>query len=272
MTGLRTHRYLRLALVGVVLALAVSILTEVIRSGGVVLPSLSDYYYTPARGVFVGSLTAAGVALLALSGRDAESVFLDVAAVFAPLVAIVPTGFSGAERIPVDDLAGVRNGVSVYTAVVAALVVLGIVLAAFGQLPWRRLAVVGGIASVTATTLAALAFSPGSAGDFPFVGGWDLHFVVTVAFFAAFAAVPAVTALRREGDDSGSRMMRTAQRVVPVVIALALAVTVVGALAARESTVVLIGESVALAAFAAYWLAQTIERWDDVNPPSIIAR
>ncbi len=270
MTGQRTHRYLRLALVGVVIALGVSIVAEVVRSG-TLLPSISDYYYTPVRGVFVGVMTAAAVALLALSGRDTESLLLDIAAVFAPLVAIVPTGFAGAASVPESDLAGVRNALIVYAVMVALLVVAGIALAAAREVSRRRLLIVGGAATVAASSVVVLAFAPPVSDSFPFPGGIDLHLAVTVGFFLAFAAVPALSATRRSRDVGARGGSRAIDGTVAVVIVLALIATVAGAAVARESAAVLIGESVALVAFAVYWLSQTIERWDDPDPPSLRA-
>jgi hypothetical protein len=100
----RTHRALRLSLAMVVLALFVGVAVEVVRSGGLVLPAISLYFYTPAQGVFVSALVAASLALVVLAGRDLETVFLDVAAVFAPLIALVPTSITRAqwERITGD--------------------------------------------------------------------------------------------------------------------------------------------------------------------------
>lgn len=267
MTGLRTHRYLRLALVGIVVALAASVLIELAQSGWRPLPSISDYYYSPARGVFVAALTAAGVALLVLSGRDTESLLLDVAAVFAPLIAIVPTGFRGEPYVPAADLPTVRNGVGVYVAMVAILVLLGIVLAARGDLAWRRVAIVGGTAAGAATALAVLAFAPGPAAAFPFPGGINLHLVATVSFFAMFAAIPWVTVF---GQDPPAPGYRRLYLTVSVVIVAALVTTIGAAIANPDTVGVLIGEAVALAAFGVYWTAQTVERWGDADPPSIL--
>ena len=85
----RSYRYLRIALVGVVVIIIAAVVIESSISG-TWLPSISHYYYTPARNVFVGALVAASVALLVLSGTDAEGAWLDVAATFAPLIALIP--------------------------------------------------------------------------------------------------------------------------------------------------------------------------------------
>ena len=54
--------------------------------------SISAYYYTPARGVFVGVVVAIGVALMAYRGYTrGENVLLNAAGVLAIVVALVPT-------------------------------------------------------------------------------------------------------------------------------------------------------------------------------------
>jgi hypothetical membrane protein len=269
-TGSRTHRYLRLALVGVVMALAASVVIELARSGWVPLPSISDYYYSPARGVFVGALTAAAVALLALSGRDAESVLLDIAAVFAPLIAIVPTGYRGEPFVPTEVLPTVRNGVGVYIVMVIATVGLGGVLASRGAISRRRVALVGGVAVVTAATLAALAYLPGPASVFPFPAGVNLHLVATVCFFAMFAAIPLVTVVRREARPAAA--FRRVYAAVAITIVAALILTVAAAVANPDTVGVFVGGAVALTAFAVYWTTQTVERWQDADPPSLRTR
>ncbi|MFI8631618.1 hypothetical protein ACIGEP_03350 [Microbacterium sp. NPDC077663] len=271
MTGLRTHRYLRLALVGIVVALAASVLIEFVRSDGRLLPSISAYYFSPAHGVFVGALSAAAIALLALAGRDAESALLDVAAVFAPLIAIIPTRAPDDATLPPDVLSTVLNGVGVYTVVVIVVAALGVVLASRGEIAWRRVAIVGTVALTTAAVLAVLAFAPGPASSFPFPGGVNLHLVVTAGFFAMFAIVPWVTVLGR-GDERPAPAYRRVYIAVSVVIVIALVVTVVATFAVPDSGAVFLGEAVALTAFAVYWTTQTIERWSDADPPSILPR
>ncbi len=269
MTGLRTHRSLRLALVAVAVAIAASVLIQLAQDGWVLLPSISDYFYSPARGVFVGGLTAASVALLALSGRDTESIMLDVAAVFAPLIAIIPTGYRGQPFVPADVLPTVRNGVGVYLVMVAALLVLAVILATRGEVAWRRVAIVGGIAGAVSAALAVLAFAPGVSESFPFAGRVNLHLVATVCFFAMFAAIPLITAFG--SADRTERRYRLIYLTVALLIVVALVLTVVAAIVRPEDGGVLIGETVALTAFAVFWTTQTIERWRDADPPSILA-
>lgn len=77
------------------------------------LTSLSAYYYTPVRSMFVGALCAIGVSLLAYQGRtDTENVLLDYSGFLAFIVAFVPTGFE--KRCSAEDTdasAAVTNNV-----------------------------------------------------------------------------------------------------------------------------------------------------------------
>ncbi len=92
----RTYRYLRIAMVAAVVAIFISI-AVVSLDGFAWLPSISHYYYSPARLVFAGALVAATAALLALSGDGGQRAWLDTAAFFAPLIAIVPTRIGNGE-------------------------------------------------------------------------------------------------------------------------------------------------------------------------------
>ena len=58
--------------------------------------SISDYYYTPVQSVLVGSLVAVGACLIIMRAeRDVEDIFLNLAGMFAPLVAFVPIDRDG---------------------------------------------------------------------------------------------------------------------------------------------------------------------------------
>lgn len=91
--AIKTWRYLRLAMVGLVFGLGVSIAFE--RSKvhpGCFQTSISAYYYTPVRGYFVGTLTGVGVCLVCLRGSTpVEDVLLNLAGMFAAAVGLVPT-------------------------------------------------------------------------------------------------------------------------------------------------------------------------------------
>jgi hypothetical protein len=91
-TPAKSYRYLRIAMVGVLLALAAAVFYQSSQQGSF-LASVSAYYYTSAQGVFVGALIGLGVSMIVLQGmNDAENTFLNLGGMFAIVIAIVPTG------------------------------------------------------------------------------------------------------------------------------------------------------------------------------------
>jgi len=91
-TPASSYRYLRIAIVGLLLALAVAVIIQSVEQGSL-LASVSAYYYTAAQAVFVGALVGLGVAMIALQGVDVpEDTLLNLAGIFAILVAMLPTG------------------------------------------------------------------------------------------------------------------------------------------------------------------------------------
>jgi hypothetical protein len=88
----KSYRYLRLAMVGLLLCLAMAVAYQSLRQGSL-LGSVSAYYYTPAQAFFVGGLIGLGACMIALRGTNiVEDVALNLGGVFAAIVAIVPTG------------------------------------------------------------------------------------------------------------------------------------------------------------------------------------
>jgi hypothetical protein len=86
----KTYRYLRLALVAAAVWLLISVV-ETSISTQCVQTSLSAFYYTTSHSVFIASLCAIGVILIAYQGTVlAEEVVLDVTGVMAIIVALVP--------------------------------------------------------------------------------------------------------------------------------------------------------------------------------------
>ena len=64
-----TYRYLRLAIILLTALLLLSVALQIGADDGEVLASVSAYYYTPARDVFVASLCAIGTCLIIHRGR-----------------------------------------------------------------------------------------------------------------------------------------------------------------------------------------------------------
>lgn len=91
-TQAKSYRYLRIAMVGLLLALAAAVFYQSSQQDSF-LASVSAYYYTPAQAVFVGALIGLGASMIALQGMTPpEDVFLNLGGMFAIVVAIVPTG------------------------------------------------------------------------------------------------------------------------------------------------------------------------------------
>ncbi len=303
-TGIQSHHYLRIALALIVVALFVAIGVEIAASGGTWLPSISAFFYTPAHDVFVASLIAASVALAALAGRGIETVFLDIAAVFAPLVALVPTGISAATLgsitgraeaavtspcdgngncLPAGYLGAIDNGVVTYMIVVVAVVIVAVAIRAkmltrtWGdgrharQLLTAFAAPVIGLLAVAGIGILAFA-SPVDTG-FPFNGpfGLSVHLTATLLFFALFTAVPVTNAIRWIGGRRRGRApYRTGYAVVYIAVPLLMLTDLVVLLgivqAGTAGPGVFACEAIALALFAIFWVVQTIQRWPEPNP------
>jgi hypothetical protein len=91
-TQASSYRYLRIAMVGLLLALAAAVFYQSSQQDSV-LASVSAYYYTSAQAVFVAALIGLGASMIALQGRTrAEDMFLNLGGMFAIVVATVPTG------------------------------------------------------------------------------------------------------------------------------------------------------------------------------------
>ena len=128
-----TYRYLRGAMIALLLMLLLSVgyqwWWETDHSCW--LGSISAYYYTPARTVFVGSLCALGASLIAYKGHSPEEdVLLNFSGFMAFVVAMVPTvpdgrcGPNAYTQSTAEIAAAVRNNIwsLVVVAVVAAVV------------------------------------------------------------------------------------------------------------------------------------------------------
>lgn len=266
----RTYRYLRIGIAGTVVAIFVAIAQAATTYGW--LTSVSDYFYTPARDVFVGSLIAVSLALFALSGRGAERALLDAAALFAPLIALVPTTVAAGavpgitvtctdRCFPPAYEADVANGVIVYLVLGILMLLVALVLAGLRQV---SLAAVWPSLLITAVVLATTGLTWAFARE-AFLN--QAHFVATTAFFALFAAVALRNAFPRRGPQPPPvfRILYTAIAVGLIVLLVAYVVLLPQADGSGIPIVLLI-EAAALALFFAFWVVQGIEKWPDPDP------
>ncbi|HEV2759378.1 MAG TPA: hypothetical protein VGV86_07405 [Acidimicrobiales bacterium] len=85
-----TFRMLRCAIVAATLVLAVALVMEAARTGSI-RGSISAYFYSPVRSIFVGCLMAIGLCLIAIQGKTLwEETSLNLGGLFAFVVALVP--------------------------------------------------------------------------------------------------------------------------------------------------------------------------------------
>ena len=271
----RTHRYLRLAIGGTVVVIFVAILAAVPTVGW--LASISDYFYTSARNAFVGALIAASLALLALSGRGAERTILDTAALFAPLIALVPTVIAARSVTGVDVPCGtcvppafrpdVANGITTYLVILAGVVILGIALSAAGQVQGARLSLVLATAVFAVVLIAGLAFP-----------GWFLdwaHFLATILFFGLIASDAILNAFWRTTSETPPPWLRVVYIVIAAVLVVDLIVLIIATITLWDAVAaappwILVGEAIALLAFLAFWWLQTWQRWNEIDPASLL--
>ena len=114
-----TYRYLRLAMPLLVLVLATSVVLQIFApEPDCWQSSISAYYYTAARAVFVSTLCAVGTCMIVYQGNtDAEDIALNVSGFLAFVVAFVPTTVDTTCRasnvpLPEELAAAVRNNVT----------------------------------------------------------------------------------------------------------------------------------------------------------------
>ena len=126
--AIKSYRYLRLAIVVVVLSLIASVLIERSKTSCWEV-SISAYYYTPVHAMFVGALVAIGVCLIAVKGSEEwEDMLLNVAGILAPIVAFVPTSPPSrrarrARSAPIDAEAYLDNNVLAF--IIGGVVAIG---------------------------------------------------------------------------------------------------------------------------------------------------
>ncbi|MCC2034016.1 hypothetical protein [Microbacterium allomyrinae] len=266
----RTYRYLRIGIAGTIVVIFVSVGLAAQDVGW--LPSMSDYFYSPARDAFVGALIAASLALVALSGTGIERALLDASALFAPLIALVPTtvvpGSIPGVAVPCTYRcfppayeADAANGVMTYLIVGGLTVLVAVLLAALRQV---SLAAVWFSLAVTVAVLAVVGLAWALARNAFLQQG---HFVATIAFFALFALVAILTAFPRRGAPPAP-VFRILYALIAagLVLVLVAYVFVLPQAGGSGIPIVLIAEAAALALFFAFWVVQGIEKWNDADP------
>jgi hypothetical protein len=301
-TYIKSYRYLRAAMVGLVLCLAVAVVHQSVKQGSI-LTSISAYYFTSAQSIFVGALIAIGVCMIAIRGTtDADDVLLNVGGMLAPVVAVVPTARMEDYRkivsacresdgaILVDPIlkdvdcpsvqaladvteANVANNMWALLAVGFVGLVATLLFARRDRVPFARFRLGFGIA-VAVFVLALFAFV-----RFREEFVHTAHYAAAIPMFACIVVVVIINALRRRGVEMGGRglgdkasqvlrvLFRSPDGYARIAHAMLIAVVVGGGLAwagVFEDTVFWL-EAALVLLFGAFWILQTRERWD-VDP------
>jgi hypothetical protein len=281
-TDLRvTYRFLRLGMVAMVVLLGVSVLYEAWKAPGCLQTSISAYYYTPVRSVFVGVLLTIGLCLIVIRGRTAlQDVALNTAGLLAPVVALVPTADAGnCYSVPLDQpprvgdtlapwvVANVRNNVValLVTGLVAAVVVL--VWAArsdtrLGTLRDTRTR--GGLLSVSFLITVGLVLV-----GYLLLHTWDevdtkSHGLAAIAMFGCLGAAVFIRD-RLQPKGTFKRLYRAYWVLMGAGGLGALATVVIDALAFDHTVFWL--EVWEIAWFAAFWITRTVQESTEPAPP-----
>ncbi len=268
---IKTYRYLRLSMVFLVAFLGVAVLGEgLTRSPGCWETSISSYYYTPVRAVFVGVLIAVGVCLVVLKGNtEHEDVLLNLAGMMAFVVPLVPTPALGTCRTgAATDLTAIRDNIS--NNVFALLVVGYAALAWTLWSAWRSRAAGDWNLASTLGAVAGVALLLAATGVF----AWSRDFFVrwahdfsAIAMFLCLIAVMGLNALGVGRSKVGPaslvrRSLSTGYAAVGVAMVLTLLIVVILRLAdVRAAHLVLWLEAALIVEFAAFWVIQTKELW-----------
>ena len=243
-------------MVAVVLGLSASVAVELLKvSPGCFQTSISAYYYTPVRAVFVGALLALGVCLICLRGStDIEDLLLTVAGMMALVVAVVPTSQYKASCTSVS--APIENAsANVANNVVALLIVAGIALIVAGgvlvftasTLPAR----IGGTVGVVLWATALIVFLSARDG---FVD--HAHDVAAVLMFLCIVGA----AVENAFDTRRVSLRPLYIGLAATMVAALVIIRVVGWVTKWQYWTILL-EVVVLALFVVLWLVQTADLW-----------
>lgn len=273
--AVKTYRYLRISMVGAVVLLGVSILIE--RSNvDCWQTSVSAYYYTPVRVIFVGVMMAIGLCLIVIKGSTTwEDATLNAAGMLAPIVAVVPTTDVGVcwsqspGPLPVDDdgnlagwvMANADNNITALLITGIAGLLVAAIIASIATNNVRAIAEVGE-PGMRLGLLAAMVFL--LSGGVLFVV-WDdfnaqAHGIAAVLMFLFLALAVGGNAWERR-NDAGRRTYFWLY--ASIAAAMLIAPAIMFPLGSSWAHMVLILEATEITLFAIFWLVQTREHWGE---------
>ena len=277
---IKSYRYLRLGMIGAAVLLGAAIVIEHFNAD-CWQTSISAYYYTPARAIFVGSMIVVGVSLIVYKGKTPfEDLFLNLAGMLAFIVAIAPTTDVGhCFSVPPESFPRRADGT------LAPWVVSNI------NNNYKALLIVGVIALVVGLIIVSVVERDESAKErrstFQGLGivglvllvGWIIflvwddfysraHGLAAVAMFGFLIAAIIANVV----EQWSRRVEQGTQRWSWWYLAIAAAMVLGGGLIiwlrpGDEHTVAWL-ETYEIVLFAAYWILQTAENWEETVKPT----
>lgn len=278
--ALKTYRYLRIGMIGAVVLLAASVFIEHRKVADLGRScwqtSISAYYYTPVRAIFVGSLMVVAFALIVYKGRTTlEDFGLNFAGMLAPVVAVAPTMDFGRcwsivpNPLPVKErglpadwvLQNIDN--NIYALLIAGAILLGVaaglaILTKMNIRPFHDEEVEGRTMISLAVTVLALFIA------WQLIRTWDdfdtrAHGFAAVAMFAFLIVAIIVNAIHqfREGR------LKWAWIYAGLAALMVAGAAVISGFRLFDEHVVLALETYEIALFAVYWVIQTVENWNE---------
>lgn len=269
-----TYRQLRVAMPLLVLLLAAAVLHQIFKpEPDCWLGSISAYYYTPARAVFVAALCSIGICLIVYRGSSPrEDAVLNLPGVLAFVVAFIPT--------PLKDLTVEPDGcqhsnVPTETQLATALnnnifaLLVGLTGALVVVIAFRALHV----SSASALPTYSFAVFVATGWVWFLAAPANLrqhgHFYAAILLFLGIVAVTVMHAFHTRWLDPKSEPARSPYRgIYRVILAVMIGgFVVIGGLAlfASFDHTVFWLESLIIIMFAAFWITQTVELWHETD-------
>ncbi|OBK79505.1 hypothetical protein [Mycobacterium sp. 1274761.0] len=287
-TGRDTYRYLRAGMAVVIVMLFAAIAIDSLPTD-CWQNSISAYYYTAARNVFVATLCCLGILLIVYKGsKDTEDVLLNLAGTLAFIVAFVPiplpdnTGCQQVLPTADDRSAAISNNVG---AVIVALAVAWTITAFVYLVDRESRSETSrwGNGLRAASVLVVAAFIIGF-WWFPDEFEATAHWVAAVLIFVIIGAVVFINAYLAGNQDMQDPLKRERYRRVYRVIgwmmvgsvAGAIAMAVIGRLSHPHGDAwnipIFALETALLLEFALFWTVQSFELWNHADRNTLISR
>lgn len=275
-----TYRHLRTMLVALPVLLLACLVGAAFAFGlDSIQGSISAYYLGPMRDVFVGCMVGIAVCLVAYRGEALEDYALNLAGFYALFVAFVPTRLAQSlakletEQERADVVASLRVTIAAVLLVTAAFLV---VEARTGHWPYRELRKntvtrwffrISTVLAVAFVVLLVWRAVEGTTFDNVHLAA-ALLLVASMATAVASYAWPARTGSLRPERTGPVRVgdgTSTYQWIFWLMVVGGIVIAVVAKLVFTSEYAVIIAELWELGLFVAFWLIQTLQKWE---PPT----